>query len=347
MRKLKTVVLVLVALLSVACEKVDDEEENGMAQNETETPTESNTPDQDKPDDPQEPQPGSNPQNPAEEGMGFVLAEIFCAGTPTPQGTYYDADKYFVVYNNTDHVLYADSLCIAESEFVTVMKVDYVPNITNDYLAVSAIYMIPGSGKDYPVESGGRLLIVANAINHNIHNPNSWDFQTADFEWYDISDIPQYVDSDNPNVPNLVRYYAKTNTFYSPNSLGTTAFALVRMPVGRAKFLTDYYYEYSYRLTTSSGSTKMVGDCYKVPNSWVVDAVNCSIFQNMQWLVTTPTLDSGYAYISISANDTSRYGKAMRRKLDRVDGTRIILKDTNNSTNDFESRVTADPFFVF
>ena len=70
---------------------------------------------------------------------GFVLAEIFCAGTANKQGNYYYADKYFVIYNNTDHILYADSLVIAESEFMTTMKQEYTPDIMSTEMAVRSI----------------------------------------------------------------------------------------------------------------------------------------------------------------------------------------------------------------
>ena len=34
-------------------------------------------------------------------------------------------------------------------------------------------------------------------------------------------------------------------------------------------------------------------------------------------------------------------------KVKAMDGTRAILQDTNNSTDDFEPRTKADPFHVF
>lgn len=278
---------------------------------------------------------------------GFVLGEIFCAGTANRQGNYYYADKYFVIYNNTDHVLYADSLVIAESDFLTTMKQEYTPDIMPTDMAVSAMYMIPGSGHDVPVQPGGKLLVVDNAVNHTVANPNSWDMTKADYEWYDESTNPQFTDIDNPNVPNLERIYSSTLTLWSPHSQGFKSYALARMHADRKTFLTDYMYDYTYHLVGQTDEADMTGSAYRLPNSWILDAVNMSVPALFQWIVTSPTLDKGYTYCADFGWDDSRYGKSVRRKVKAMDGTRAILQDTNNSTDDFEPRTKADPFHVF
>ena len=276
-----------------------------------------------------------------------MLGEIFCAGTANRQGNYYYADKYFVIYNNTDHVLYADSLVIAESDFLTTMKQEYTPDIMPTDMAVSAMYMIPGSGHDVPVQPGGKLLVVDNAVNHTVANPNSWDMTKADYEWYDESTNPQFTDIDNPNVPNLERIYSSTLTLWSPHSQGFKSYALARMHADRKTFLTDYMYDYTYHLVGQTGEADMTGSAYRLPNSWILDAVNMSVPTLFQWIVTSPTLDKGYTYCADFGWDDSRYGKSVRRKVKAMDGTRAILQDTNNSTDDFEPRTKADPFHVF
>lgn len=278
---------------------------------------------------------------------GFVLGEIFCAGTANRQGSYYYADKYFVIYNNTDHVLYADSLVIAESDFLTTMKQKYTPDIMATDMAVSAMYMIQGSGHDVPVQPGGKLLVVDNAVNHTVANPNSWDMTKADYEWYDESTNPQFTDIDNPNVPNLERIYSSTLTLWSPHSQGFKSYALARMHADRKTFLTDYMYDYTYHLVGQTGEADMTGSAYRLPNSWILDAVNMSVPSLFQWIVTSPALDKGYTYCADFGWDDSRYGKSVRRKVKAMDGTRAILQDTNNSTDDFEPRTKADPFHVF
>ena len=65
------------------------------------------------------------------EKGNFVLAEIFFTGTETPEKKQYTGDKYFRIYNNSSDTLYADRLMIAESEFTTVKKYNYDPDIMN------------------------------------------------------------------------------------------------------------------------------------------------------------------------------------------------------------------------
>ena len=90
-----------------------------------------------------------------------------------------------------------------------------------------------------------------------------------------------------------------------------------------------------------TGTYPMSGKGYRVPNSWVVDVVNCSVESEYQWNVTSPALDMGWTYCGHVDQDKTRYFKAVRRKVLylREDGT-PVLQDTNNSTADFNAEVT-------
>ena len=281
-------------------------------------------------------------------GKGFVLSELFFTGTKNPYGGQYYADKYFVIYNNSNETLYADSLAIAESAFMTVSKSDYTPDIMSEAMAVDALYMIPGDGKTYPVKPGESLLICDNAINHKKANTNSFDLTTADFEWADESTNPSVSDVNNPDVPDMKKIFCKTKTVWSPHNRGFKAIALVKMKTDLETYLADYGYFYSYMVIGATGQLPMTGSSYKIPNSWVVDAVNLSIESLFQWIVVDPSLDRGWTYCGHINYDESRYGKCVRRKVEsrKADGT-AILKDTNNSTVDFDAEQTADPFFKF
>ena len=230
---------------------------------------------------------------------------------------------------------------------MTVSKQDYTPDIMNDYFAVGAMYMIPGSGHDHPVQPGGRLLVVDNAIDHTYANPRSWDLSNADFEWFDETTNPQYSDIDNPDVPNLKRIYCYTRTLWTPHTQGFKSYALATMKTDENDFLDNYFYDYEYHLVGLTGEADMTGTCYKVPNEWIVDAVNMSSLRDYQWIVTSQSLDQGFTYNSEFNFDDSRYNKSVRRKVVSRENGRVILQDTNNSSDDFIPRVDADPFFNF
>ena len=77
----------------------------------------------------------------------FVLAEIFFTGTLTPEGKSYTGDKYFVLFNNADSVLYADGLVLMESKFMTIRRDIVTPDRMDSAMTVDALYRIPGDGQ--------------------------------------------------------------------------------------------------------------------------------------------------------------------------------------------------------
>lgn len=150
---------------------------------------------------------------------GFVISEIFFTGTSTPEGKSYSGDQYIIITNNSDVTLYADSIAVLESAFLTTAKEDYTPDIMSTHFSVQACYMIPGNGKSVPVEPGQSLKLALNAINHTTEQPNSIDLSNADFEFYDETSNPNFTDVDG-NAPNLDKWYCYTATIYQFHSRG-------------------------------------------------------------------------------------------------------------------------------
>lgn len=84
------------------------------------------------------------PLNTFNSGAGFVITEVFFAGTRTPQNKDYIDDQYIKIANNSDTVMYADGLAIVQSLFQTNMKNDYKPNVMNSAMTVDEVFVIPG-----------------------------------------------------------------------------------------------------------------------------------------------------------------------------------------------------------
>lgn len=270
----------------------------------------------------------------------LILSEIFYTGTLQPSGVQYNGDSYFKLYNNTDHVVYADGLTLFETKFLTTEKRNYTPDVMDEAVTVQALYTIPGSGNEHPVMPGEELLICDVGIDHRTINPNSFSLEHADFEWYDKSTKPSTTDIDSPLVPNLDKWYCYTLSIWVPHNRGFKAFGLARIPVSRDEYLLDYRYAFDYDLVTAAGTFPMSDESYKLPNEWVVDIVNCSIESDYSWQLCIPALDSGWTYCGTVNNDKTRYFHSVRRKVLRIeDDGRIILKDTNNSSEDFNPYV--------
>lgn len=261
----------------------------------------------------------------------FIFEEIFFSGTLRSSGLQYYGDSYIKIYNNTDHVLYADGLAFCESKFKSTQYFEYSPDIRKDTMSVWSLYVIPGSGHDHPVLPGHSLIICDTGIDHRTANPNSFDLSAADWEWYDVSTRPDHMDIDSETVPNLDKWYCYTLSFYVLHNRGFTSFALARIPIDKLQYLKDYKYTYKYTMYLPAGTFPMEQDAYKIPNSWIVDGVNCSIEAKRLWNILPPSVDAGWTHCGKIDKDETRYFRSVRRKLQylNADGT-MHLQDTNN-----------------
>lgn len=275
------------------------------------------------------------------EEAGFVIEEIFYAGTVYPgTGSGYIGDQYFKITNNSEKVLYAGGLAMVETKFNSADKYDYKPNIMSEAIAIKAIYAIPGGENDYPIKPGRSLILCDKAINHKKEaHDQSFDLSQADFEWYDGATNSNSTDTDNPSVPNLDKIYSNSLTLWVPSKIGNTAFALVDLRNRKDDFLINQQYDYTYSIINPStgADMPMKGSAFKIPNEWVIDAVQLATPDKWQWNVVHPSLDAGYTHCGTTSNDKKKYGKSVRRKAIYIteDGRRT-LQDTNNSADDFE-----------
>lgn len=263
---------------------------------------------------------------------GFVISEIFFPGTQTPEEKQYTKDQYVVISNNSDVTLYADSIAFVEAAFLNTTKREYTPDIMAEAMSVDAVYMIPGTGTSVPVEPGKSLVLAINAMNHTEANPNSFDLSHADYEFYDESSSTSNQDTDNPDVPNLDKWYCYTLTIFILNNQGNKTYAIAKMRQDKDSYLADNYYEAKYMAVNGK---EMSTKCYKVANDWILDAVNLAPSSTWQWNSVSAALDAGYAYVAATGSDKARFGKAVIRK--KADGKWV---DTNNSSDDFEMGVT-------
>lgn len=274
-------------------------------------------------------------------GAGFLISEIFFADTQTPEGKQYGSgDQYFELYNNSNEVLYADGLCIAETELMSTDKLsEYSPDIRNDSVPVSSVYMIPGSGKEYPVKPGETLLISDVAIDHRANNSNSFDLSKSDFEWFDGADI----DTDVPEVKNLIKMVSNSKSVWHLHNRGFKSYILFKFDKALTPeaFTKEYAYHYEYKFVFGDFEIMMDQDAWKVPNKLVLDAVQCSTPSEYQWTVLSPGLDVSFTHSG--DGDASRYGRSVKRKVVGYEGDRKVLQDTNDSAFDFIATAKPSP----
>ena len=272
------------------------------------------------------------------ESEGFVISEIFFSDTQTPLGQQYSGgDQYFELYNNSSEVLYADGLCIAETQFNTASYINQLdPDNRATKTAVSAVYRIPGNGTDYPVQPGETVLICDVAIDHTAENSNSFNLSEADFEWYDNSDY----DVDVPEVTNMTKMVSTSASVWHLHNRGFTSYILFKMEgVTAEQFTTGYAYHYDYHFIWGEYDIPMDDDAWEVPNDSIIDAVECSTPSDYEWKALDPSLDLTWTHSG--DGDDNRYGKSVKRKVSYTDNGRVVLLDTNDSATDFIA--TAEP----
>lgn len=272
-----------------------------------------------------------NPEN------TLVFGEIFFCGSLNATGTNGLRDSYFTIYNNTDQVLYADGLGIAESAFVNARTnaFEILTEANNRQVNFTAgtVWVIPGSGTDVPIQPGESIKIVDQAIDWGAQVSGALNHTDANFEWYDDN----YQDTDNPSVSNLDKWYCYSLSIWIVSNQCNRSYALIRFPEGMTKeeYLADYYGKYDYIHTIGTHMTNE--KAYLVPNDWIIDGVNLSNREAWVYGALGDAIDCSYAAISDKNKDPERFGKKFRRKTATIDADgRVVLQDTDDSAADFQ-----------
>ena len=231
----------------------------------------------------------------------IVISEIYGCGPPG-SGLYYH-DKYVEFFNQSDSVLYLDGLLVIEEFANYSLGIRYASD--PDYIHSRNIWKFPGSGKEYPIKPAQFIVCAEDAIDHRINAPNSIDLSKADFEFYK-DDAP---DVDNPNVPNMIRVYEPYGNDWLIGGEGD-GLVLSNCP---------------------ADSIIPSGDQFLIPYKTVLDGV--------EYLKDPTRLDLKILNSVIDAGATGSIqfytGKSMERKAIST-SPRLILKDDNNSSVDFD-----------
>lgn len=299
----------------------------------------------------------------------WVIKQVYFAGSDRTNGALY-RDQFIEFYNNSDKVLYADSLYFAETTGIVTTtstasynlqaneqydwskSVNMPSNIdaNNNYIYARAFLMIPGTGKQYPVQPGNSIVIAQTAINHKspytgtdgksitVLDPSlTVDLSKADFEAYyaPLLTKPLASDVDNVSVPNLevLSYFGTDMIFDNP---GRYSYALIKVD-GTVKPKDWPLYNYPTKSTPSSTATKY----YQIPKKWVIDAVEVQPNEATDRIPKKydASLDAGFTYVPLG----SYTSQSVIRKTEKTVNGRIVLKDTNNSTEDFDYLNVANP----
>lgn len=265
------------------------------------------------------------------QDQSILIGKVYYQGNKDDNNKNYTYAKYLELYNNSDEEYDVSGLYIAllESGSNSAYPLQYL----TDSVVAKQVFRIP-TDKPFKVAPGGTLLIVNSAVDHTTKgsskDPNLLD---ADFEAKDKNSARPH--ENNPDVPELEQYFTSYSTITYMNMVQGG-------PCGIAIFETSESVGGDWvqnNLTFAYGTQK--GTQYmKIPTRFIIDAVDILKYNGETGIDANAKrlfdyLDAGYAFTEARSGYD---GRLVRRKVASVtnDG-RLILQDTNNSTNDFES----------
>lgn len=254
----------------------------------------------------------------------LVISKIYSFGTTNLNDKVYNLDKYWEIYNNSDQVQYVDGLYLGEAYGSAVSPSVYPDVATDQCCYLQRVVRFPGDGTQYPVEPGKSIVVAMNAKNHIDSEviTQTVDLSDADFECY-VENSTSFFPADNASVPNLEQVYG-ANTYAA--KFGASQGAIIVLfemdDIDNAEKVlapgTDAYgATYAYY-------------CLAVPNSKVIDAVDC-------YRVSLDTRKSKHLPTDVDASNAAidQKGIADRRVAYVTPDGRKVLQDTNNSSQDF------------
>lgn len=259
----------------------------------------------------------------------LVIKEIYYGGCIGKQGEEYQSDQYVILYNNSDKVVYLDSLCIAVADPIASTESAWMKYTDMKRIPVNDLaWQFPGNGKDHPLQPGGETVIATNAVNHTgggYGHPNSIDLSKADWAFWDSALSSQDITA---GVKPLV-LFSNLNPrlwMYSLPVVGPTLMV----------FKTEGCSAAAYAANPANRENKPQHPNKKkfylmVPKEWVIDCVECVENAGIVGYKRVPDdLDSRAAYIA----DGPYTGEALIRKVSTGKTGRTVYQDTNNSSED-------------
>lgn len=274
---------------------------------------------------------------------GLIFKEVYYSMVKPNGKTPYMRDQFFEIYNNSDEVLYLDNCVLGLLEGTQgILPTAWMENgeIMKKYAMGYYTVAFVGTGTQYPVQPGKSVVIAGQARNHIAETESMYDssvsgakmspvnLMNADYEVC-LMDYKPNVSLDNPDVPNMTVIHAASTGNYFTLPFTGNAIILAKLPEGVNPI--DYAKDESNFEERPDGN--YAGTKYlMIPQEYVLDGLNIvNSDASKRTIRLRSEVDAGIVFM------TENYsGLSIRRKVERIaeDG-RVILKDTNNSSDDF------------
>ena len=268
----------------------------------------------------------------AAKNSQLVIKEMYYGFSKNASGANYIHDQFIEIYNTSDRIVYVDGLCIGNlmPELATGQaSYDWGVDV-QEYCLFAKVLKVPGNVGDtnYPLEPGESVLLCKWAKNHMNEEGNPLspvDLSGGEFEYY----YPTGPQQDEAAI-NLELPYNRTESAYTQwtTSMNGWAYAIF--------FPEDGDFDKSNQLQEANNGAIF---SYPVPVDRILDAVECVRDETQVANKRVPNvLDSGSIWLTDENGEPATgLGRSLVRKVSStLEDGRVILQDTNNSTNDFE-----------
>ena len=250
----------------------------------------------------------------------LLISKLYFSGTKDNLNRNYRTDSFIEIFNNSDQVVYLDGKYLALTE--SMSPAAYLAKDNPDYLYARQICKFPGQGNDYSLEPGKSIVVATrSARDHTASASNSVDLSNADFE------VKEIDGTGNPEVKSLPVISSSVSiNFFNLLSNGSNAVFIFETEQNILEWPEVY----------APGKTS--GERFrKVPINTVIDGVeslqnNATTGPDVNLKRFQDIIDAGFCHINATSGYTN---ESLERKVIGIDGERIVLKDSNNSTADF------------
>lgn len=309
----------------------------------------------------------------------LVIKELYCGGCMADDGiTPFYYDKYIILYNNSAEAASYDNLCfgIAAPANAQATNNNYTADGKLNYEGEgftplwNGIWYFPAA---LTIEPYSQVVVnIHGAINNTLSYSQSVNFANADY--YCMFDPEsgynnqRYCPTPSDVIPTShylkAAVYGQGNAWPISNSSPTIVLFQTKgvAPADFAANTANYWYD--------GGNPTAIKRCVKVPNDWIIDAIEVfsSDYATQCVKRLTADIDAGYVWM------TNKKGHAIYRNVDRQEteklpenegkliysyslgvdnstdpsgidaeasrnnGAHIIYKNSNNATNDFHER---------
>ena len=309
----------------------------------------------------------------------LVIKELYCGGCMADDGiTPFYYDKYIILYNNSAEAASYDNLCfgMAAPANAQATNNNYTADGKLNYEGEgftplwNGIWYFPAT---LTIEPYSQIVVnIHGAIDNTQTYSQSVNFANADY--YCMFDPEsgynnqRYCPTPSEVIP--TSHYLKAAVYAQGNAwpLSNSSPAIVLFqtkgvtPTDFAANTANYWYD--------GGGSNAIKRCVKVPNDWIIDAIEVfsSDYATSCVKRLTADIDAGYVWMTnkkgyavyrnvdrqaterLTENkgrlvynyalgvDTSTDPSGIDAEASRNNGAHIIYKNSNNSTNDFHER---------